>query len=83
LKKYLLIFSLVLVQLCLAQVQDAKTDNNINVVLNADGTWSYADKNTSENTVILENFTKWVNPATGILKDVSNETFSIHKFIYQ
>ncbi|MCF6214497.1 MAG: hypothetical protein L3J45_10795 [Flavobacteriaceae bacterium] len=68
-------------QLCLAQIQEAKTENNIKVILNSDGTWSYAKVNTSENTVILDKYTKWVNPKTDILKDRSNETYSIHKFI--
>lgn len=65
----------------MAQIQEAKTENNIRVILYDDGTWAYADVNTSEDAVILDKFTKWVDPSTDILKDISNETYSLHKFI--
>ena len=80
-KKSILLFSLLVVHLCMAQIQDAKTENNIRVILNDDGTWSYAKENNSENAIVLGKLTQWVNPDLDILKDVGNETYSIHKFI--
>ena len=69
------------INLGLAQNQEVLTENNIKVILNNDGTWSYANINTSENAIILDKLTKWVNPDKDILKDNSNETYSIHKYI--
>jgi hypothetical protein len=62
-----------------AQNQVVLTDNNIKVVLNSDGTWSNTAN--SESAVLLNKYTKWVNPKKDILKDNSSETYSIHKYI--
>lgn len=81
-KNNILKFALLFCTICTAQLQDAKTDNNIKVILNNDGTWSYAKVNTSENTIVLDKFTEWVNPSIDIIKDHATETFSLNKVIY-
>jgi len=77
LKKILFIFCILVIQISLAQ----NTDDELRVILNTDGTWSYADANTSERAIVLNKYTKWINPDKDILKDDSNETYSIHKYI--
>jgi len=77
LKKILFVFCLLAVQMSVAQ----ETNDELRVILNNDGTWSYADANTSERAIVLNKYTKWVDPKKDILKDNSNETYSIHKYI--
>ena len=78
-KKIILYCCVLAINICLAQNQEVLTDTNIKIVLNSDGTWS--DAANSESAVLLNKYTKWVNPKKDILKDTSSETYSIHKYI--
>jgi len=59
----------------------AQTQNDLKVILNNDGTWTSKNANVTESAVVLNKYTKWVNPEKDILKDNSSETYSIHKYI--
>lgn len=81
-KNNLLIIALLFYISCFSQVQDNKTDANINVKLNNDGTWSQSKVNASEDAIVFDKFLGWVNPATDIIKDHDTETYSLNKVIY-
>ncbi|OIO11414.1 MAG: hypothetical protein COS42_03230 [Flavobacteriales bacterium CG03_land_8_20_14_0_80_35_15] len=82
LKNTILSIALLSYGLCFSQVQDLKTEDNINVKLNNDGTWTHSKVNSSEDAIILDKFTGWVNPAKDIIKDRNTETYSLNKVIY-
>ena len=75
-KNIILICCILAVTLSKAQTQD-----DLKVILNNDGTWTTNNANATESAIVLNKYTKWINPKKDILKDNSSETYSIHKYI--